>query len=83
MIRIATREDVPAMLSIYAPYVQNTTATFEYDPPGLEEFYRRFDSFTAQFPWLKWEEDGVILGYVYGCPAFSREAYSWCVEHVV
>ena len=31
MIRIAVEGDVPAILEIYAPYVENTTITFEYD----------------------------------------------------
>ena len=63
MLRIATIEDVPEMLAIYTPYVVNTTVSFEYTPPSLEEFTRRFVSYTRQFPWLVWEEDGVILGY--------------------
>ena len=42
MLRIATSRDVPEMLSIYAPYVENTTVSFEYVPPTPEEFTRRF-----------------------------------------
>ncbi len=83
MLRTANRSDVPAMLAIYAPYVLTSTATFEYDPPSEAEFYRRYDEFTAQFPWLLWEEDGEVLGYAYGCPGGSRAAYSWCVEPVI
>ena len=52
MIRIATIEDVPEMLAIYTPYVENTTVSFEYTPPSLEEFSRRFTTYTRQFPWL-------------------------------
>ena len=33
MIRIATEADVPAILSVYAPYIMDTTITFEYDIP--------------------------------------------------
>jgi len=33
MIRVATEADVPEILAIYAPYVENTTITFEYDVP--------------------------------------------------
>ncbi len=83
MIRIARREDVPAMLAIYSPYVLTTTATFEYDPPSLAEFYRRYDSYTAQFPWLLWEEAGKILGYAYAAPPYSRPAYAWCAEPTI
>lgn len=83
MLRIARREDVPQMLSIYAPYVLHSTATFEYDVPTLEEFYRRFDTFTRQYPWLLWEEDGEIEGYAYASPPYSRPAYAWCAEPTV
>lgn len=83
MLRIARREDVPEMLGIYGPYVQSTTATFEYEVPSLEEFYRRFDTFTPQFPWLVWEEGGEIEGYVYASPPYNRPAYSWCAEPTV
>ena len=31
MIRIATETDVPAIRAIYAPFVTDTTNTFEYD----------------------------------------------------
>ena len=42
MIRIATEADVPQMLSIYAPYILNTTYTFEYDVPTQEAYLQRF-----------------------------------------
>ena len=75
MIRIATENDVPQMLAIYAPYILNTTHTFEYDVPSREEFLQRFRDLTKQFPWLVWEEDGKILGYAYGSAPFARAAY--------
>ena len=80
MIRIATETDIPAMLDIYTPYVENTTWSFEYDVPCRKTFLQRFYSITAQFPWLVWEEDGRILGYAYGSPPFERAAYRWCAE---
>ena len=80
MIRIATEADVPRMLAIYAPYILNTTHTFEYDVPSQEEFLQRFRDLTVQFPWLVWEESGRILGYAYGSAPFARAAYGWCAE---
>jgi phosphinothricin acetyltransferase len=80
MVRNATEADVPAILAIYAPYVLNTTATFEYDVPTLEEFMQRFRDITRQFPWLVWEEDGKILGYAYASAPYVRAAYGWCAE---
>ena len=83
MLRIATLRDVPEILEIYAPYVENTTVSFEYEPPTLEAFTQRFRTITTQFPWLVWEEDGLILGYAYASAPFSRAAYQWCAEPTV
>ena len=80
MIRIATEADIPQMLSIYAPYIENTTITFEYNVPTEEAFLERFRKLTKQFPWLVWEEDGRILGYAYGSAPWERAAYRWCAE---
>ena len=82
MIRVATEADVPQMLAIYAPYIENTTITFEYHVPTREAFLERFRIITAQFPWLVWEE-GRILGYAYGSAPFERDAYRWCAEDSV
>ena len=83
MIRIAVEGDVPAILDIYAPYILTTTYTFEYDVPTQMEFLERFRTFTRQFPWLVWEENGEILGYAYASPPYTRAAYAWCAEPTV
>ncbi len=81
MLRIATEADVPAMLDIYAPYILNTTYSFEYTVPDEEAFLARFREITSQFPWLVWEEEGQLLGYAYGSAPFGeRAAYAWCAE---
>ena len=83
MIRLATETDIPQILDIYAPYVLNTAVSFEYTVPTLEEFTRRFQDITRQFPWLVWEENGKILGYAYGSLPFGREAYRWCAANSI
>ena len=83
MIRIATEADVPEILAIYAPYIENTTHTFEYDVPTEAEFLQRFRTLTAQFPWIVYEENGRILGYAYGSAPWERAAYRWCAEDSV
>ena len=83
MIRIATIEDVPAILDIYAPYILTSTATFEYDVPCQRSFTQRFLTVTERFPWLVWEEDGQILGYAYASAPYERAAFSWCAEPAV
>lgn len=80
MIRIATEADIPAMLGIYAPYVENTTYSFEYDVPCTRTFTRRFYEHVEQFPWLVWEEEGQVLGYAYAGAPWERAGYRWCAE---
>lgn len=80
MIRKATVADVPAMLEIYAPHVLTTTNSFEYEVPSTETFTDRVTTYTKQFPWLVWEEDGHVKGYAYASLPFSRPGYRWCCE---
>lgn len=80
MIRIATEADIPAMLEIYRPYVENTTYSFEYDVPCTRTFTQRFYDHVRQFPWLVWEEDGAVLGYAYAGAPWERAAYRWNAE---
>lgn len=80
MIRAATAQDVSAILEIYRPYIENTAYTFEYVVPTAEEFRRRFETISADFPWLVWEENGQILGYAYGERPFVRAAYQWAAD---
>ncbi len=79
-IRLARQEDLGAILSIYAPYIEQTAYSFEYTVPTREVFEKRFLDITAQFPWLVYEENGVVLGYAYGSAPFERAAFSWCAE---
>ena len=79
-IRIATTKDIPAMLAIYRPFVEETAVSFEYVCPTEEAFTHRFLQITAKFPWLVWEEDGTVLGYAYAAAPFERAAFGWCAE---
>lgn len=79
-IRPAGPEDAAAMLAIYAPYVEQTTVSSEYEAPSLEEFTGRIRAFTEKLPWLACEADGKIVGYGYASPHRTRAAYQWSVE---
>ncbi len=82
-IRFAKPSDAKAILSIYAPYIEKTAVTFEYDVPSVEEFAFRISEITAHYPWIVYEEEGEILGYAYGGPDHTRAAYQWTVESSV
>ncbi|HOP11552.1 MAG TPA: N-acetyltransferase family protein [Oscillospiraceae bacterium] len=79
-IRMATTEDAEEILRIYAPYVQNTAITFEYDVPSLEEFAKRIENTLMKYPYLVALENGQIAGYAYASMFKARIAYSWAVE---
>ena len=80
LIRAASEGDAGALLEIYAPYVQKTAVTFEYEPPSAAEFAGRIRSTLAKYPWLVAEWDGEPLGYAYAGPFVGRAAYDWSCE---
>jgi phosphinothricin acetyltransferase len=41
-IRIATTDDSESILKIYAPYIENTSYTFETEVPTIDSFKKRF-----------------------------------------
>ncbi len=79
-IRFAAPSDAEEVLRIYAPYIENTNITFEYSVPTLEEFKLRMEEIEEKYPWIVYEEEGKVLGYAYGGPDKTREAYQWTVE---
>ncbi|WP_129045594.1 GNAT family N-acetyltransferase [Companilactobacillus metriopterae] len=80
-IRLATTKDAQQILDIYTPYIENTTITFEYDVPTLEEFAERINDVLENFPYLVYEDkNGSILGYAYAHYYGERAAYNWTVE---
>jgi phosphinothricin acetyltransferase len=80
IIRLARPADAAGILDIYTPYINNTSLTFETEPPSLAEFEERIRSYLINWPWLVCEEQGRITGYAYGSKYRERTAYQWCVE---
>ena len=82
--RLATLDDAPALLAIYAPYVEQTAISFEYDVPSLEEFRRRIADFSRTYPYLIAEDaSGHALGYAYTHTFIPRAAYDRCAETTI
>lgn len=79
-IRIASENDAEDILKIYAPYIEQTAITFEYEVPSLEEFTERIRKTLKQYPYLVAEKDGIIVGYAYVNCLKDRAAYDWAVE---
>ncbi len=79
-IRIVQPSDATGILDIYAPYIQNTSFTFETEVPSINEFSERIRQYLVQYPWLVAEIDGKIAGYAYAVRYRERTAYQWSVE---
>ncbi len=82
-IEKVSEEDVSQLLSIYAPYVEKTAISFEYEIPSLEEFRGRIRDISSKFPYIKAVIDGEIVGYAYATTFKGRKAYDWSVETTV
>lgn len=80
IIREATEEDVPALREIYAYYVKHTAATFEYQPPSVEEFSERIVSARKRYPYLLIEHEFEILGFAFAHAFRERPAYDYAAE---
>ena len=86
-LRLATPDDAAACLALYAPYVRETSITFEYEVPTAADFRQRIETVLKLAPWLLAVEtrDGKerVLGYAYGGTWRTRVAYRWVVETAI
>jgi L-amino acid N-acyltransferase YncA len=80
ILRLATTQDAAQVAAIYTPYVLDTPASFELDPPTEEEMGKRIAGTLEKTPWLVCEHDGEIHGYAYASLHRPRAAYRWSVN---
>ena len=78
--RVARPEDAEALRTIYAPYVEETAITFEYEVPSVEAFRARIAHTLATYPYIVAVEENKIIGYAYVGRLHERAAYDWTVE---
>jgi len=76
-IRMAVLNDARAILAIYAPYIQNSSTSFEMIVPTKEAFEKRLQKYLEEAPWIVCEVDNQIVGYAYASPHRDRAAYRW------
>lgn len=79
-IRIAAAEDAESVQRIYAPYVEKTAVTFEYEVPGVEDFRQRIVNTLKEYPYLAAVEQERVIGYAYAGSFHSRAAYRHSAE---
>jgi len=76
----AQPSDAHAILSIYAPYIMLTAATFEVDVPHWDDFGKRIEQISGEFPYLLLFADGELVGYAYAHKQAERAAFAWNAE---
>jgi L-amino acid N-acyltransferase YncA len=83
-VRPAAPPDLPAIQAIYAHHVRHGLASFEEEPPPLDEIRRRFDDVTRRgLPYLVADFGGSVAGYGYCAPYRARSAYRYALEDSV
>jgi len=75
--------DAEACLAIYAPFIRDTSVSFEEIVPTVEEFRNRMRATVATHPWLVLVADGQVVGYAYGWQHRSRASYRWAADVTV
>ena len=80
-LRPAAAAHIPAVHAIYAHHVLRGLASFEEEPPSVEEMRRRYEDITYRgLPYLIADFAGVVAGYGYCAPYRSRSAYRYALE---
>ena len=79
-LRVANISDAKALSEIYKYYVENTTISFEYIAPDVNEFSKRITDKLEKYPFIVAEEDGRVIGYAYASSFRERAAYGWDAE---
>ena len=80
VIRPVSLKDAGELLAIYAPYVERSHISFEYEVPALSEYEERINKVTETYPWFIAEMDGKIIGFAYASKFRERAAYGWALE---
>ncbi len=80
LLRDATAADAAACAAVYAPYVTDTTVSFEEQPPDAVEMARRIATSQEQHAWLVAERDRRVVGYAYAGTFRTRAAYRHTCE---
>ena len=83
-IRPGTEADVASVRAIYAHHVLTGLASFEIEPPDVDEMRRRREAVVERgFPYLVAEIGGEVVGYAYAGPYRARPGYRFSCENSI
>lgn len=72
--------DYARCLEIYNWYIQNSTATLEFDPLSLVQFSERIERIRQNYPYIVCEDEGIVIGYSYLDPFGVRKGYRYTCD---
>lgn len=81
-IRLATEQDLPAMVEIYNYYIQNSVVTFDMEPMVLADWCAKFKWINdLGLPFIVAQSPrGQIIGFAYVAPWRQKAAFKRTVE---
>jgi phosphinothricin acetyltransferase len=80
VIRFANEDDAEGILAVYTPYILDTTITYEYDIPSIENMKQRIQGVQSFYPYLVCTYNHEIVGYAYASKHKERAAFQWGAE---
>ena len=84
LIRDVTENDAAAVQAIYAHHVEHGTASYDYEPPLVDETLAKIRRITAAgWPFLLAIRGGQIAGYCYATQFRDREGYRFTCENSI
>lgn len=84
VIRACDDGDLADLQAIYAHHVRHGLASFEVEPPSVDEMgLRRRDLLDSGMPFLVAQRGGEVVGYAYAGAYRPRPAYRHTVENSV
>ena len=83
-IRDALQSDAEAVHAIYAHHVLHGTASYDIDPPSLEDIRQKISWIAGEgWPFLIAERENGIVGYAYATQFRDRAAYRFTAENSI
>ena len=79
-LRLLQEKDLESIYPIYVHFVKTSVAIFDLAPDSFDVFKEHMMEISKTHPFYVALNDDVLMGYGYVHPAFSKEAYKYCVE---
>lgn len=79
-MRLAQASDASDIRNIYAPFITDSSVSFEYEIPSVSDMENRILTTLTTYPWLVIEQNGLVVAYAYAGLHRARKAYQWSVE---